>query len=115
MFEKEAEEYLKRDGTNAEKILNKANLSLNKEQAVVLLNAITQVFKDGAEFGYNKANEWRKDIPSNDNAILCQIAKDEFEVGYYHTEKKRFYTMDGEEIDVIQWQEIIPPKLEEAD
>ena len=99
MFEKDAEERVK-------------HLCLSRPNAYVPVTSV-EYWKDGAEFGYNKANEWRKDIPSNDNDILCQIARDEFEVGYYHTEKKRFYTMNGEEIDVIQWQEIIPPKFEE--
>ena len=105
MFEKDAEEYYN----------GQYDAWLEGEEGYALEEEVEQAFKDGAEFGYNKANEWRKDIPSNDNDILCQIAKDEFEVGYYHTEKKRFYTIGGEEIEVIQWQEIIPPKFEETE
>ena len=56
MFEKEAEEYLKKDGTETEKMLNNITLSLTSRQAFVLKNAFKQTFKDGAEFGYNKAN-----------------------------------------------------------
>ena len=55
MFEKEAEEYLKKDGTETEKMLNNITLSLTSRQAFVLKNAFKQTFKDGAEFGYNKA------------------------------------------------------------
>ena len=51
MFEKEAEEYLK------------AQCQKRKEEFVikmpeVYIADIPQAFKDGAEFGYNKANEW---------------------------------------------------------
>ena len=71
-------------------------------------------FKDGAEFGYNKANEWHyvKDgNPNNDNDILCQISKDEVVVGYYHTVAKRYITIDGQDLyNVIAWKEIVLPK-----
>lgn len=59
MFEKEAEEYLKKDGTKAESILNMLNeispLKITLKQVPFVLAMIQQVFKDGAEFGYNKA------------------------------------------------------------
>ena len=62
MFEKEAEEYLKKDGTKAEQILDMLNeispLKITLKQVPFILAMIQQVFKDGAEFGYNKANEW---------------------------------------------------------
>ncbi len=61
MFEKEAEEYLKKDGTKAESILNMLNeispLKITLKQVPFVLAMIQQVFKDGAEFGYNKAKE----------------------------------------------------------
>ena len=73
-----------------------------------------QSFKDGVEFGYNKANEWHyvKDgNPNNDNDILCQISKDEVELGYYHTVAKRYITIDGQDLyNVIAWKEIVLPK-----
>ena len=61
MFEKEAEEYLKKDGTKAEQILDMLNeispLKITLKQVPFILAMIQQVFKDGAEFGYNKCNE----------------------------------------------------------
>lgn len=102
-----------------------------------------QGFIDGAEYGYDKKceetfnislslitheravviqdnerlrkeNEWHRDeVPGNENDILCQVAKDEFAVGYYSPSKKRYYTTDGQDINVIAWKEIIPPKQEE--
>ena len=60
MFEKEAKEYVEKDGTECERFLDKMGFSLTctSEQASILIEAIKQAFKDGAEFGYNKANEW---------------------------------------------------------
>ena len=64
MFEKEAKEYLKKDGTKAEQILDMLNeispLEITLKQVPFILAMIQQAFKEGAEFGYNKANEWHK-------------------------------------------------------
>ena len=61
MFEEEAEEYVKKDGTKAESILNMLNeispLKITLKQVPFVLAMIQQVFKDGAEFGYNKCKE----------------------------------------------------------
>ena len=54
MFEKEAEEYIKKDGTETEQMLNSITLSLTSREAFVLKNAFKQTFKDGAEFAYKK-------------------------------------------------------------
>lgn len=48
MFEKEAEEWVKTKGTDAMTCL-KENIGWD--------DVCEQAFKDGAEFGYNKANE----------------------------------------------------------
>jgi hypothetical protein len=74
MFEKEAEEYIKKDGTETENMLNNITLSLTIRQAFVLKNAFKQTFKDGAEYGYNKANEWhyvKNELPPEDVPLLC--------------------------------------------
>ena len=100
MFEKEAE-----DSFNCKKVLYKWETDKH---------SYIDGFKDGAEFGYNKANEWHyvKDgNPNNDNDILCQISKDEVVVGYYHTVAKRYITIDGQDLyNVIAWKEIVLPK-----
>ena len=96
MFEKEVEEYRKDV---------KSKFFLSEPQ----LDLACQGFKDGAEFGYNKANEWHyNEVPKNDNDILCQISKDEVVVGYYHTVAKRYITIDGQDLyNVIAWKEIV--------
>ena len=99
MFEKEAEKYT----SNLDECRTK--------------DLMRDAFKDGAEFGYNKANEWHnvKDgNPNNENDILCQISKDEAVVGYYHTVAKRYITIDGQDLyNVIAWKEIVLPKENE--
>jgi hypothetical protein len=102
MFEKEAEEYYK-----------DVTVGTFQECTENFADAVLTAYKDGAEFGYDKANEWHRDeVPENENDILCQVAKDEFVVGYYRSSKKHYYTTDGQDIDVIAWKEIIPPKQE---
>ena len=79
MFEKEAEEYLKKDGTKAEQILDMLNeispLKITLKQVPFILAMIQQVFKDGAEFGYNKAFV---EADKNLKAILTDFKKVRF-------------------------------------
>lgn len=81
--------------------------------------SIEDAHNNGFLAGYHecqKGHEWHnvKDgNPDNENDILCQISKDEVEVGYYHTKENRYYTIDGQNIDVIRWQEIVFPKESE--
>jgi hypothetical protein len=96
---------------------------------------IDESFKDGAEFGYKrgqsdqlvhkqyqlnqlrKANEWhyvsKGEYPDNDNDILCQIDFETFEVGYFNEMYNNFFTIDGKEIEVKAWKEIVLPKESE--
>ena len=75
MFEKEAKEYLKKDGTKAEQILDMLNeispLEITLKQVPFILAMIQQVFKDGAEFGYNKSKE-----ELNQNGLALQSDMD---------------------------------------
>ncbi len=130
MFEKEAEEYIKKDGTETERMLNSITLSLTSRQAFVLKNAFKQTFKDGAEFGYNKANEWHyvkdKDYPKDNKPVLCilgDIDEGSCEVGYYndvengepwHFETYHLPDDDGDNAwGVSAWKEIVLPKESE--
>ena len=61
MFEKEAEEYV---------------CGLFPSVNVFASGRLIQAFKDGAEFGYNKANEWHyvKDgLPRKSDSTLCEL------------------------------------------
>lgn len=104
MFEKEAEEYVKANNLEWE-------LECHRTSPI---GEVNQAFQKGAKFGYNKANEWNYVkggiLPKDEKDILCQINFETYEVGYYHQEKRCFYTIDGREIDVIAWKEIVFPK-----
>ena len=70
-------------------------------------------FKKGAEFGYNKANEWHyvKDgeYPTNSNRVLV-LTDEGVGFGIYGLDNKKWYTYDTG-FDVIAWKEITLPAL----
>ena len=137
MFEKEAEEYIKKDGTETERMLNSITLSLTSRQAFVLKNAFKQTFKDGAELGYNKANEWHdlrknpNDLPKDtDSLYLVRVytwdsnLHDFYKKYSFHIPTvcywngKRFIALDNMAYsnainDSIAWKEIVLPKESE--
>ena len=127
MFEKEAEEYLKTDGTKAEQIFNMLNeispLKITSTQATFIIAMIKQTFQDGAEFGYNKANEWHYvkdgDLPKENKDCLVvfhnkysdNIVKS---ISRYSVELKKWWfihNLEDMEEDVIAWKEIVLPEL----
>lgn len=100
-------------------------------------------FKDGAEFGYNKANEWHfvkdGDLPNTDTQnytyirrrkkyerqftdyrvikclVLClnESGKTTAEIGYFDCNKKCF--LDKAEGFIYAWKEIVLPELKEGE
>jgi hypothetical protein len=95
MFEKEAEEWA-----------NKMYPSDGQAQRYLLM---------GAEFGYNKANEWHymKDgeYPTHSNRVLV-FTDEGVGFGLYGLDNKKWYTYDTG-FDVIAWKEIVLPKESE--
>ena len=66
MFEKEAEEYLKTNNLEWE-------LECHRTSPI---GQVKQAYQKGAEFGYNKANEWRyvkDELPRKSGATLCEL------------------------------------------
>ena len=62
MFEKEAEEYTE-------------NPKSAWKQGMTCVGSVRQAFKDGAEFGYNKANEWhyvKDELPKDGVQVLSE-------------------------------------------
>lgn len=116
MFEKEAEEY-------ADKNSGTRSLPIHEAYA----RGLEEGFQDGAEYGYNKANEWHyvKDgvYPTDDKKVLCILGdfeNDNLEVGYYSQvegDSKRWRFEDYDLPDdsengwgVSAWKEIVLPK-----
>ena len=91
MFEKEAKEY-------AEAFVNRGVAKAS--------------FKKGAEFGYNKANEWhyvsKGELPKTKKKVLV-LLKDVEEpiLDYYRQDGLWNYALEDE---VIAWKEIVLPK-----
>lgn len=115
MFEEESKEYASTSG-------------LSNNTSFFDVKAMS--FKDGAEFGYNKANEWHyvKDgkYPTHENKVLCILGdfeNDNLEVGYYSqvegdSKRWRFNDYDlpddsEEDWGVSAWKEIVLPELKE--
>lgn len=107
MFEKEAEYYAKE------------KYSPNTDPFIIAV--ADDAFKDGAEFGYNKANEWHymkdvncyEDLPQNKDVYYAYVVN----VGAYDkpTIERRLGCFAEFEYDVmayhvIAWKEIVLPK-----
>ena len=103
MFEKEAENYAKKWIVDEDDIL-----------------LVFESFKDGAEFGYNKANEWHYvkdgDLPKDEDWKWCVSYR-----GYYYVAKyeEMFGCWTNQEYsEVMQpyaWKEIVLPELKESE
>ena len=112
MFEKDAEEYANRKGHEHYNYLFEENAGSPADFARCC-------FKDGAEFGYNKANEWHKaDVPTTPiNKVVLGYIKD------YNTKKFCLVKWNGEwwydartwddKVKLIAWKEIVLPKERE--
>ena len=107
MFEKEAEEYAK------VKEIERNNL----ECITVVNHEVSRAFKDGAEFGYNKANEWHyiKDgiLPKENKNVLIYSNRANY-IGFY---RNGFWftnddgCLEDDGIEVVAWKEIVLPEV----
>ena len=130
MFEKEAEEF-------AEKKIcqeyNDACMGFDKcKEYCERYHDAQKCWKDGAEFGYNKANEWHYvkdgDFPEEGELVLCatrgycgvaSCATARLYIGY-DDKVRRWWTNAGEGkseqlTDVYAWKEIVLPELKESE
>ena len=69
-------------------------------------------WQKGAEFGYNKANEWhypsKGEYPKDDNDVLVLLKDETTQVDYYFPKIGWNISLKA---DVIAWKEIILPEL----
>ena len=109
MFEKEAEEYAIENWEHYEGGQNDSK-------------ALEQAYLAGAEFGYNKANEWhypsKGEYPKEGENVLC-YCKCRTEIKFYSTghtviggdNKIRWWSSDrSEKLKVYAWKDITPLK-----
>ena len=105
MFEKEAEEYANGKGHEHYNYLFEENAGSPADFARCC-------FKDGAEFGYNKASEWHLvkdgDLPKDENYVLVSNGKD-WTKGFYKDKKWNIISLVGF-TKIIAWKEIVLPK-----
>ena len=98
MFEKEAEEYRE---SITQRLFNEDD--------------IESAWHRGADFGYNKANEWHSyaERPKEKlNALCFDIGQNRFILGYYDIESDEWIKYGGYEIITIDlWKKIVPPEL----
>ena len=106
MFEKEAEEATLDLYGSADDVYGKEDYK--------------QGFKDGAEFAYNKANEWHyvKDEGTpkiEGHYLVCLENKDHdiFDCWIYYDKDVGWYSMKVRMKDIYAWKEIVPPKESE--
>ena len=134
MFEKEAEEYA-------------IGLTYPKFQdnqiANIVLRDVEGAFQQGAEFGYNKANEWqypsKGELPKCDEEtqlifyVNCYyevggetLTRKRMVLGFYKksfmnddvklfVEKSKGYEAEHLSKDVVAWKEIVLPELKESE
>ena len=106
MFEKDAEEYAEEN-----KEIDWEGFDKNKED-------LEKAFKDGAEFGYNKANEWHYvkdgDFPTDRTEEKYLVAlKSEYGGFFYETDiwcQSLHCFASNNPTKVYAWKEIVPPK-----
>ena len=108
MFEKEAEEYS----------VGKAHEHYNylfEEHSGNPVDFARWCFQDGANFGYNKANEWHdlrknpNDLPKEEAEYLVIFESDGTRykgIESYYPDTKEWSTI----CNILIWKEIIPPK-----
>ena len=105
MFEKEAEEYYYKTYP--------VTLNIGEEERG---KEVTDIFIKGAEFGYNKANEWhyvKDELPKDNEYVLIYTDLKNTYVARIPTEKDYFITRHGGFLQmsaVIAWKEIVLPK-----
>ena len=108
MFEKEAEEYA------LMKLVNLEDFDSYQSAYDRFENGVQDAFQDGANFGYNKANEWhyvKDELPELYKDVLVVFPQGECNVKYLtkHNEwvgRGSWCSLT----DVIAWKEIELPK-----
>ena len=106
MFEKEADEYATENWEYYEEGKNDS-----KE--------LKQAYQQGAEFGYNKANEWHYvkdgDLPKNNTTVLVILKNKRVKISTFMENKFTIWNNDYDAYtklyDVIAWKEITLPSL----
>lgn len=104
MFEKEADEYAD----------EKCGTIETEEKKFCRID-----WQRGAEFGYNKANEWHKDLPTEDVILAIIEVEDcgyllcEYRNGVWYDKGSSARCKDWITRNIKRWKEIVLPKESE--
>ena len=105
MFEREAEDY----SIDTYETCLYDNLPYTNDS-----RAREESFRDGATFGYNKANEWHfvkdGDLPKHEVNVLVLYNVQCIDIAHYNYDYKEWHFIDSIVRDVIAWKEIVLPK-----
>lgn len=120
MFEKDAEEYVMREDVITENDRVPFDNGYGF-QTISFEDEVKKGFKDGAEFGYNKANEWHYvkdgDLPKNNMQVLALLENKRLKIAVFMENKFTIWNKDRDTYtklyNVIKWKEIILPKESE--
>ena len=115
MFEKEAD-YRKARKESKDRITKVIKVWSAEEETIH-----DEGFQKGAEFGYNKANEWHYvkdgDLPNEDIYLVIRLNDEntcyKYCTGFWEKEEKCFHTLFCSKVnikDIIAWKEIVLPK-----
>lgn len=114
MFEKEAD-YRKARKASKDRITKVIKVWSAREETIH-----DEGFQKGAEFGYNKANEWHYvkdgDLPKDESSVLLYLDVDDYSVGQFS--RGRFWCDNCgwyETDEIIAWKEIVLPELPKED
>ena len=114
MFEKEAEEYTKKNFCGC------CPLTWKNQCKNFVNCGYHDSWKDGAEFGYNKANEWHyvknKDYPKDEDWKWCVSRGGYLYVAKYEEMFGRWTNREYSEVmEPYAWKEIVLPELKESE
>lgn len=135
MFEKDAEEIANKKLCATTMCYNRCNFNSPKHHRCGDWHKCYEIAKEGAEFGYNKANEWheieskvspkreisKQYMPKNKEKVLLKYhfsGDDEIHIsdGYYDAYDFEFHIANNPKyriVCVIAWKEIVLPELKE--
>ena len=110
MFEREAEkwtiDYVCKDCSRYKECKSKEHCTCK--------NCSKEKWQNGAEFGYNKANEWHYvkdgDLPKHEVNVLVLYNVQCIDIAHYNYDYKEWHFIDSIVRDVIAWKEIVLPK-----
>ncbi len=118
MFEKEAEEYINKNKIELSKILDSIGIDfVLSSQGQKLKTVFKRIWQYGAEFGYNKANEWhyvKDELPPSDKDkyyFVVDKLNEPMIARFYEGKWSNYSVIE----DAIAWKEIVLPELKESE